>query len=96
LSKETGVTIDQLRAFGALGERFGVTTETMQNGVMRFSESMSRMRKRYGEEYTSLQAMGLGVVAISSNDAQSYPQDSFWYASKEQASRTNAQKFEYN
>lgn len=30
MSKETGLAIDQLRAFGALGERFGVSAETMQ------------------------------------------------------------------
>lgn len=59
LSKETGVTINQLRAFGALGERFGVSADTMRGGVMRFSEEMSRLRKRYGETYSSLQAMNL-------------------------------------
>ena len=62
LSKETGLAVNELRAFGALGERFGVSAETMQGGVKRFSEEMSQLRKRYGEAYSSLQAMNLGEL----------------------------------
>ncbi|MCJ2044413.1 hypothetical protein MKK58_07680 [Methylobacterium sp. J-078] len=62
MSKETGLAVDQLRAFGALGERFGVSAETMQGGVRKFADEMSRLRKRYGEAYSDLQAMNLGEM----------------------------------
>ena len=60
MSKETGLAVDQLRAFGALGERFGVSAETMQGGVRKFADEMSGLRKRYGETYSTLQQMNLG------------------------------------
>ncbi|POR40228.1 hypothetical protein [Methylobacterium sp. V23] len=62
MSKETGLAVDQLRAFSALGERFGVSAETMQGGVRKFADEMSSLRKRYGETYSSLQAMNLGEM----------------------------------
>ncbi|MCJ2111918.1 hypothetical protein MKK64_11995, partial [Methylobacterium sp. E-025] len=60
LSKETGLAVDQLRAFGALGERFGVSAETMQSGVKNFSVQMEQLRRRWGQTYGDLQAMNLG------------------------------------
>lgn len=62
MSKETGLAVDQLRAFGALGERFGVSAETMQGGVRKFADEMSQMRKRYGQVYLDLQQMNLGEM----------------------------------
>ncbi len=62
LSKETGLAVNELRAFGALGERFGATADTMQGGVKRFSDEMSQLRRRYGEAYSGLQAMNLGEL----------------------------------
>ncbi|MBY0256341.1 hypothetical protein [Methylobacterium sp.] len=62
MSKETGLAVDQLRAFGALGERFGVSAETMQSGVRKFADEMSGLRKRYGETYSDLKAMNLGEM----------------------------------
>lgn len=69
MSKETGLAVDQLRAFGALGERFGASAETMQGGVRRFSDEMSQLRKRYGEAYSGLQAMNLGELVEKLVDA---------------------------
>ncbi|WP_407529437.1 hypothetical protein [Methylobacterium oryzisoli] len=63
LSRETGVAIDKLRAFGELGERFGVSTQAMQGSVLAFGETMRDLRRRWGETYTSLQAMNLGKLA---------------------------------
>ncbi|MCJ2114240.1 hypothetical protein MKK64_24020 [Methylobacterium sp. E-025] len=62
LSKETGLAVNELRAFGALGERFGVSADTMQGGVKRFSDEMSQLRRRFGEAYSGLQAMNLGEL----------------------------------
>ncbi|TXN41804.1 hypothetical protein FV232_26045 [Methylobacterium sp. WL30] len=62
MSKETGLAVDQLRAFSALGERFGVSAETMQGGVRKFADEMSQMRKRYGQTYFDLQQMNLGEL----------------------------------
>ncbi|MFK5598339.1 hypothetical protein ACFZ8E_15305 [Methylobacterium sp. HMF5984] len=62
MSKETGLAVDQLRAFSALGERFGVSAETMQGGVRKFADEMSQMRKRYGQTYLDLQQMNLGEL----------------------------------
>ncbi|MFK5597945.1 hypothetical protein ACFZ8E_13145 [Methylobacterium sp. HMF5984] len=62
MSRETGLAIDRLRAFGALGQQFGVSTETMGGGVRKFADEMSQMRKRYGDSYSALQAMNLGEL----------------------------------
>ncbi|MCJ2023383.1 hypothetical protein [Methylobacterium sp. J-067] len=60
LSKETGLAVNELRAFGTMGERFGVSADTMQGGVKRFGDEMYKLRHRYGEVYSELQAMNLG------------------------------------
>lgn len=63
LSRETGVAVDKLRAFGALGERFGVSAESMKGSVASFATSMFDLRRRWGEAYSGLQAMNLGKLA---------------------------------
>ncbi|HEX8417194.1 MAG TPA: hypothetical protein VF641_06270, partial [Methylobacterium sp.] len=63
LSRETGVTIDRLRAFGALGERFGVSSDKMNGAVQSFSSTMYDLRRRWGEVYGSLKGMNLGGLA---------------------------------
>ncbi|MCJ2035764.1 hypothetical protein [Methylobacterium sp. J-068] len=62
MSKETGLAVDQLRAFGALGERFGVSAETMQGGVRKFADEMKGLRNRYSETYETLRGMNLGEM----------------------------------
>ena len=63
LSRETGVAVDKLRAFGALGERFGVSADSMKGSVASFATTMFDLRRRWGEAYSSLQAMNLGKLA---------------------------------
>ena len=63
LSRETGVAVDKLRAFGALGERFGVSADSMKGSVASFATSMFDLRRRWGEAYSGLQAMNLGKLA---------------------------------
>ncbi|SDA12884.1 hypothetical protein SAMN02799622_00840 [Methylobacterium sp. UNC378MF] len=63
LSRETGVAVDKLRAFGALGERFGVSADSMKSSVASFATSMFDLRRRWGEAYSGLQAMNLGKLA---------------------------------
>ncbi|GEP09808.1 phage tail tip lysozyme [Methylobacterium gnaphalii] len=63
LSRETGVTIDKLRAFGSLGERFGVSADAMKGSVSSFATTMFDLRRRWGEAYSSLQGMNLGKLA---------------------------------
>lgn len=62
-SHETGISIDKLRAFGALGERFGVSTSTMQGAVQGIARNMYELRRRWGETYSGLQKMNLGDLA---------------------------------
>jgi muramidase (phage lysozyme) len=63
MARETGVTIDKLRAFGELGERFGVSADAMKSSVGSFATTMYDLRRRWGEAYTGLQAMNLGKLA---------------------------------
>ena len=63
MSKATGVSIDQLRALGALGERFGVSTESMNGAVRGLAKNMYELRQRFGESYSDLQRMNLGGLA---------------------------------
>lgn len=63
LSRETGVAVDKLRAFGQLGERFGVSADAMKSSVGTLSTVMFDLRRRWGEAYSSLQAMNMGKLA---------------------------------
>ena len=63
MSRETGISIDKLRALGALGERFGVSTETMNGAVRNLAKNMYELRQRFGETYSGLQRMNLGELA---------------------------------
>ncbi len=62
MSTETGLAVDQIRAFSNLGARFGVSAETMQGAIGTLSKNMSDIRKRWGEVYGDLQAMNLGSL----------------------------------
>ena len=62
MSTETGLAVDQIRAFSNLGARFGVSAETMQGALGTLSKNMSDIRKRWGEVYGDLQAMNLGSL----------------------------------
>lgn len=44
LSRETGVTIDQLRAFDALARRLGTSPDAMHQGVKQFAQHMHDLR----------------------------------------------------
>ncbi|MRI57702.1 hypothetical protein D8770_27955, partial [Methylobacterium sp. DB1607] len=61
-AKDIGLTIDQLRTFNALGERFGVTADTMTSAAKSFAGSMFEI-KRQGSTFIELQAMNLGKLA---------------------------------
>lgn len=61
-SKDIGLTVDQLRAFNALGERFGVTADTMTSAAKSFAGQMYEI-KRQGSTYVELQAMNLAKLA---------------------------------
>ncbi|MRI57679.1 hypothetical protein D8770_27810 [Methylobacterium sp. DB1607] len=61
-AKDIGLTIDQLRTFNALGERFGVTADTMTSAAKSFAGSMFEI-KRQGSTFIKLQAMNLGKLA---------------------------------
>ena len=63
LSKESGLAVDQLRALGQLGDRFGVSAETMNSGVIHLSEGMRKLKMGYGELQTSLLALNKGDFA---------------------------------
>lgn len=63
MSRETGLTIDKLRAFGELGERFGVSAQTMQGALQNLATGAHDIRRNWGEAYTTLQAMNLGELA---------------------------------
>ncbi|MGU3475639.1 M15 family metallopeptidase [Methylobacterium sp. D48H] len=63
MARETGVTIDKLRAFGELGERFGVSADAMKSSIGSFATTMFDLRRRWGEAYSGLQAMNLGKLA---------------------------------
>ena len=60
LAKELGMTTNELRAFGRVGEEVGVSANTMQGGIKNFQEQLSQLRKRWGETYIQLEGMGLG------------------------------------
>ena len=61
-AKDIGLTIDQLRTFNALGERFGVTADTMTSAAKSFAGQMFEI-KRQGSTFIELQAMNLGKLA---------------------------------
>lgn len=60
LAKELGLTTNELRAFGRVGEEVGVSAGTMQGGLKNFQNELSQLRKRWGETYIQLESMGLG------------------------------------
>lgn len=62
MSKEVGLTVDQLRGLNRMGDEFGISAERMQGGVRTFAENMSQIRKRYGDAYGALQAMNMGEL----------------------------------
>lgn len=62
VAKDIGMTVDQLRTFGALGERFGVSADTMVGALRNMSTQMFEINKQ-GTTFVELQAMNLGKLA---------------------------------
>ncbi|GJD58355.1 phage tail tip lysozyme [Methylobacterium dankookense] len=62
MSKEVGLTVDQLRGLNRMGDEFGISADRMQGGVRTFAENMSQIRKRYGDAYMALQGMNMNEL----------------------------------
>jgi predicted transcriptional regulator len=62
-SEETGIAADRVRAFNELGERFGVSTDTMKGAMQTLATNMFDLRRRWGQAYGELRAMNLGDLA---------------------------------
>lgn len=69
MAKSIGMTVNELRTFQALGERFGVTADTMSGAAKSFASQMFEL-KRHGEAYVQLQAMNLSKLAEDLASAQ--------------------------
>jgi hypothetical protein len=64
LSRETGLTIDNMRELESVGRRVGATTAEMRQGFRDFAEEMHKIRAHtQSETLTSLRAAGLNEYA---------------------------------
>lgn len=55
-SRETGLSVERLRALESLGERFQIAPDQMKAGVQQFAANLYDIRRRFGETYGWLQA----------------------------------------
>lgn len=63
MGRQIGMTVDQLRTFGAMGEKFGVSAETMRGAIGHLADNARDLRNRWGEVYGELRNMNLGKLA---------------------------------
>jgi hypothetical protein len=61
-ARDIGFTVDQLRTFQALGQRFGMSADTMTGALRNLAGQMYEV-KRQGSTFVELQAMNLGKLA---------------------------------
>jgi hypothetical protein len=58
LSRETGITLDKLREFKAIGEAVGVAPERMASSLNEFARNMQELRAGVGDTLTTLRREG--------------------------------------
>lgn len=71
LSRETGLAVDKLRAFGEIGQRFGVSADAMKGSLVQFNATIFDLQRRWGETYNTLRAMNLGELVEKMISAKS-------------------------
>lgn len=62
-AREVGLTTNELRAFQALGQNFGIPVERMTSATGHLAQQMDQLRRRTGALYRDLQGMNLGDLA---------------------------------
>ena len=60
MGKQIGMTVDQLRDFGALGGKVGVSADTMGSAIGHLADNARDLRNRWGSVYGELRNMNLG------------------------------------
>lgn len=68
-AREVGLTANELRAFQALGQSFGISADRMNGAIGTFATNMDQLKHRTGALYRDLQGMGLGQLAEKLIDA---------------------------
>jgi CHAP domain len=63
LSRETGISIDRMKEFEAVGRRLGISSGEMRQGFREFSAEMHKSRQGIGEMDKELRGRGLWTFA---------------------------------